>query len=219
MKVYTNQLKKVLSPQEQKLFLKLNTPSKIQDYLDSLPINFELGGDTLYSPRQVIVEQKAHCLEGALFAAAALAFHGKKPLLLDLQTLPYDEDHVVTLFQERGHWGAISKTNHAILRWRDPVYKTSRELAMSFFHEYFMNDGVKTLRAFSKPFDLRKYAPNVWVTAEKNLEDIAVDLDDSPHVVILLPGTSRQRLRKTSGVERKVLDFVEWESETKKLFK
>jgi len=219
MKVYTNQLKKVLSPQEQKLFSSLNTANKIQDYLDGLPINFEAGGDTLYSPRQVIIEQKAHCLEGALFAATALAFHGQKPLLLDLQTLPYDEDHVVTLFRERGHWGAISKTNHAILRWRDPVYTSPRELAMSFFHEYYLSDGIKTLRAFSKPFDLTRYAPEVWVTAEKNLEDIAVDLDDSPHTPILLPGVSRKNLRKTSGVERRMLDFVEWESEKKRLFK
>lgn len=216
MKVYTTQLKKVLSQQEIELFRRLNTPQKIQDYLDVLPINFETVGDTLYSPRQVIIEQKAHCMEGALFAAAALAFHGEKPLLLDLQTLPYDDDHVVTLFMQNGHWGAISKTNHAILRWRDPVYKTPRELAMSFFHEYFMDDGVKTLRAFSKPFDLRRYKPETWVTAQGSIEYIAEELDDSPHSPTLPQGSIR-RLRKTSGIERKMLDLVEWKSEKERL--
>ena len=218
MKVYTSQLKKVLSPQESKLFKRLNTAQKIQDYLDSLPINFEAEGDTIYSPRQVMREKKAHCLEGALFAAAVLAFHGHKPLLLDLQTLPYDDDHVVTLFEQHGHWGAISKTNHSILRWRDPVYQTPRELAMSFFHEYFMNDGVKTLRAFSKPFDLTQYPPETWVIAEGGLEHLAEDLDDSPHEPSVPPALSRRKLRKTSGVECKILDFVEWKSEKKRLY-
>ena len=218
MEVYTTKLKSVLSPQEKKIFARLNSPSKIQDFLDELPINFEHKGDTLYSPRQVLRERKAHCMEGALFAAVVLAYHGQQPLLLDLQTLPYDQDHVVTLFKQNGLWGAISKTNHAILRWRDAVYKTPRELAMSYFHEYYMDDGVKTLRAFStKPFDLRKYEPEVWVGAENGIEFIAEELDDSPHSPIL-PGGSRRSLRKASGVECKILDFVEWESEQKRLF-
>lgn len=219
MPLYTKRLKKVLSSAEDKLFKSLHTPQKIQDFLDDLPINFETKGETIYSPRHVLVHQKAHCLEGALFAAAVLAYHGHTPLLLDLQTLPYDEDHVVTLFKQNGRWGAISKTNHAILRWRDPVYANPRELAMSFFHEYFMNDGVKTLHAFSKPFDLRAYAPEVWVVGDvhSDMEDIAVALDDSPHTPII-DKALRKTLRKTSKVEIKVLDFVEWKNEKKRLF-
>lgn len=209
MGVYSKRLKQLLTKDEHAIFAKLSTPQKVQDFLDSLPINFEPNGDTIYSPRQVLRERTAHCLEGALFAAAALAYHGRKPLLLDLQTLAHDEDHVVTLFEDDGYWGAISKTNHSILRWRDAVYKTPRELAMSFFHEYYLNDGVKTLKAFSKPFDLRKYKPERWVVAESGLDDIAIDLDDSPHVAIV-PGASRRRLRKTSPLERKLLDFTEW---------
>lgn len=209
MRVYTKDLKRLLTKEEDTLFKRLNTPQKIQDFLDELSINFEPDGDTIYSPRQVLRERTAHCMEGALFAAAVLAYHGQKPLLLDLQTLAYDEDHVVTLFQERGRWGAISKTNHAILRWRDAVYETPRELAMSFFHEYYLSDGVKTLKAFSKPFDLRKYRPETWVIAEGGLEPIAEALDDSPHVSIVA-NNARRRLRKTSPLERKMLDFTEW---------
>ncbi len=218
--LYTTRLKKVLSPDEHRLFKKLNSPAKIQDFLDDMPINFETKGDTIYSPRQVLQYKKAHCLEGALFAAAVLAYHGHKPLLLDLQTLPYDEDHVVTLFKEESGWGAISKTNHAILRWRDAVYKTPREVAMSFFHEYFMNDGVKTLTAFSKPFDLRAYKPEHWVVGEDHsrMEDLAIALDESPHFPIIAKPL-RKKLRKTSKIEIKMLDFVEWKDEKKRLFK
>jgi hypothetical protein len=209
MRVYTKRLKGLLTKEEHAVFARLRSPQKIQDFLDEMPINFEPNGDTIYSPRQVLREKKAHCLEGALFAAAALAYHGKRPLLLDLQTLSYDEDHVVTLFEDGGQWGAISKTNHAILRWRDGVYHSPRELAMSFFHEYYLNDGIKTLKAFSKPFDLRRYKPEEWVIAEGGLEHIAEALDDSPHVPIL-QGTTRRHLRKTSPLECKILDFVEW---------
>lgn len=217
MRVYTKRLKEALSPQERALFSKLNTPHKIQDFLDSLPINFETKGDTIYSPRQVLQYKKAHCMEGALFAAAVLAFHGHKPMLLDLRTVSYDEDHVVTLFKHEGKWGAISKTNHAILRWRDPVYQSARELAMSYFHEYFLNDGLKTLVAFSKPYDLTRYDAAWWPVAEGGLDTIAIELDDSPHVEVVSPA-ARRRLRKTSKVERKILDFVEWKNEKKRLY-
>lgn len=216
--MYTKRLKNVLSKEEYKLFSKLNTPHKIQDFLDSLPINFETKGDTLYSPRQVLAYNKAHCMEGALFAAAVLAFHGQTPQLLDLQTVAYDQDHVVTLFKVGGKWGAISKTNHAILRWRDPVYNSARELAMSYFHEYHLNNGTKTLVAFSKPFSLVRYDPAWWVGADKGLEKIAIELDESPHTPILPSPKDRRNLRKTSKVERKILEFVEWKNERTRLY-
>src|SRR3989344_6839668 len=120
-------LKVALSPIERKIFARLNSARKIQDYLDTISINFEIKKETYMSPRRVIREKTAHCFEGALFACAALAYHGKKPLLLDLVTIDRDEDHVVALFKENGLWGAISKTNHPILRYRDPVYKSIPE--------------------------------------------------------------------------------------------
>ena len=108
------------------MFARLDTPQKIQTFLDRLPANFELDGDTAMSPRRVLQTRIAHCAEGAIFAAAVLAFHGKRAWLMDIQALPSDQDHIVTLFKERGLWGAISKTNHAILRWRDPIYRPAR---------------------------------------------------------------------------------------------
>jgi hypothetical protein len=208
MSLYKIRLKRLLTVEENALFKRLNTPAKIQDYLDSIPKNFESQGDTLYSPRLVMRHKTAHCLEAAAFAAAVLAYYGKKPLLLDLQSNDDDDDHVVTLFNEGGYWGAISKTNYATLRWRDPVYKTVRELAMSFFHEYYLEDGVKTMLAFSKPFDLRRYEPEEWVTTEKPLDFIAEDLDASPHSPA--SPVSRSKLRRVSPLERKVLKLEEW---------
>src|SRR3989344_3456038 len=139
--MYGEKIKALLSPAEKKIFRKLITPQKIQDYLDTLPVNFEQKGETYMSPRRAIRARAAHCFEGALLAAAALAYHGKPPLLMDFRPTPTDGDHVVAVFCERGRWGAISKTNHAILRYRDAVYESPRELAMSFFHAYLEWDG------------------------------------------------------------------------------
>lgn len=126
-----------LTKHEETLLRKLKTPALIQDYLDRLPINFESEGDTHYSPRVVLRKKTAHCIEGALLAATALWLQGKAPLLLDLKTKQHDDEHVVALFKDGTYWGAISKTNHGVLRYRDPIYKTVRELALSYYHEYF----------------------------------------------------------------------------------
>src|SRR3989338_1674505 len=119
------------------LLRSLRTPAKIQDFLDTIPMNFR---DTCYSPRTVLRERKAHCMEGAMLAAVALRFAGYPPLVLDLKSVPHDDDHVVAVFQKSDCWGAISKTNHGVLRYREPIYKTVRELALSYFHEYFLDD-------------------------------------------------------------------------------
>jgi hypothetical protein len=205
---YSKKLRASLSPEVARVFSKLTSPAKVQDYLDSLAINFDLSGDLLSSKR-IVERERAQCIEGAMFAAAALAYHGDVPLLLDFQTSSYDEDHVVALFKREGKWGAISKTNHAILRWRDPVYESIRELAMSYFHEYYMHDGRKTMRAFSKPFDMRRYKPEFWVMSGESLEQIAEDLDSSKH----FPAVTVQKmrtLRRASDLEIKLLDVVEW---------
>ena len=186
--------------EEFEILKKLNTPVKIQDFLDKLPINFEEKGDTCMSPRLVLRNKKAHCIEGAFLAAAALMIKGEKPLLLDLKSADHDFDHVVALFKRNGNWGAISKTNHAVLRYREPVYKTMRELAMSYFHEYFTDDGKKTKRSFSEPFDLRQFNNHGWLTSEKNLWYISKSLDDSPHIPILTKSTLAG-LRKADKVE------------------
>jgi len=206
---YSDRIRRLLTSPERRVFEKLRTPQKVQGYLDKLPINFELDGETYMSPRAVLAAKTAHCMEGALFAAAVLAYHGKRPLLLDFRTIPGDEDHVVTLFTQNGHWGAISKTNHAILRYREPVYKSVRELAMSFFHEYLMWDGRKSLRSYSKPFDLSKYTPEKWVTAERDLFWLVEALDASHHFPIV-PKKNLRFLRKAYDVELRAMKIVEW---------
>jgi len=163
---------KALDDSELSLFKKLNTPEKIQDFLETIPVNFEEKGETLYSPRKVLKENKAHCFEGALIASACLWFRGERPIILNLQSKKGDEDHVVAIFKKYGCLGAIGKTNHAVLRYREPVYKNIKELAMSYFHEYFLDSGEKTLRMYSDPIDLSNKKFRGWVTSEDDLWSI-----------------------------------------------
>lgn len=209
-------LNPLLLASEKRIFEKLNSPQKIQDYLDALPINFEIGAETYMSPRRVFEAEMAHCFEGALLAATVLAYHGHRPLLMDFRTGWDDEDHVVALFRQNGLWGAISKTNHTVLRYRDAVYKTPRELAMSYFHEYFMWDGRKSLRAYSAPFDLSRYAPTRWVTAEEDLFWLAGDLDSSRHFPVV-QNKNIKRLRPASKIELQNLKLVEWNKKGKRI--
>lgn len=198
-----------LTTREQVLFKKFSTPAKIQDFLDTLPINHEKRGDTCFSPRLVLKHKKAHCFEGALLGAALLWYHGTKPLLMNLRTIPNDDDHAVVLFKQNGLWGALSKTNHAVLRFRDPIYKSPRELAASYFHEYITNDtGLKTLRAYSAPFDLSRFGKD-WVTSEKPVWKLAETLRDSPHTK-LFPDKSKNYIRHASVLERNAGRLVEW---------
>lgn len=188
----------MLTRQDTRLFDQLNTPQKIQDFLNTLGPN-HAKHPVCMSPQQVLRKKKAHCLEGALLAAAILWHHGFKPLLMDLQTTKDDHDHVVALFQKNRRWGALSKTRHAVLRYREPVYSSVRELAMSYFHEYFLDDGRKTMRAYSQPFNLTRYGKS-WIISEDDLWEIGADLDDAPHVSILTPPMLKN-LRKADPVE------------------
>src|SRR3989344_5856128 len=195
---------------ELKTLKRLATPAKGQDFLNRIQFNFERKGDTLMSPRRVLRERKAHCIEGALLAATAFWLHGQKPLLLDLKTTSDDYEHVVALFRAHGRWGAVSKTNHAVLRYREPVYRNIHELAMSYFHEYFLDNGKKTLRSYSDPFDLSKLKNTSWITSEKDLWSISNALDRAPHHRILTE-TQIKTLRKAEQIERKAGKIVEWE--------
>lgn len=198
-----------LSKEELSVFRRLSTPAKIQDFLDALPINHEKQGDTYMSPRQVLREKKAHCIEGAMLAAAALWLHGEEPLLLDLTSLRYDDDHVVALYKKNGYWGAISKTNHGVLRFRDPIYRTVRELALSYFHEYFLvSDGRKTLKSYSRPLSLKRFGSD-WITAEEDLWPIALALDTLRHFPFV-PEKNKKHIRRASPHERKMAGIAEW---------
>ncbi len=189
--------------QEKKLFKQLSAPKKIQDFLtQKLKHNPANEGVECRSPRQVLRAGKAHCLEGALLAAAILEFHGHAPLLLDLRATRRDLDHVVAVFKQFGCWGAISKTNHAVLRFREPVYKTLHELVLSYFHEYFLDSGKKTLREYSDPMDLSRFDKRGWMTSEEDLFYIPEYLDRVRHHKILTPSQIRS-LRRADPIEIK----------------
>ena len=191
-----------LNEEEEKLLKNLNTPKKIQDFLDKLEINFEEGGDTCMSPRRVLKEKKCHCIEGAMLAALALKLQGKKPWIMDFTVTDNDWDHVVAVFKEHGKFGAISKTNHSVLRYRDPVYNSPRELAMSFFHEYFTDDGKKTLRSYSMPVDLIKQFGCEWITKDEDVWEIPEYLVDCKHHNIV----SRKQIASLRKADKIVVD-------------
>lgn len=183
------------------LFKKLNTPAKVQDYLNSIPINFEKdGNDTIKSPLRVVRENNAHCIEGAILGAYILSLHGHKPLVMHLETIKRDWDHVVAPFKVDGLWGALSKTNHAVLRYREPVYRTIRELVMSYFHEYFMDDGCKTLRRYSNPLNLNIYE-STWPMEAEDLWGVDEELDKIRHHDIAPRGVYK-KLRPADSIER-----------------
>ncbi len=197
--------------EEKKIFRRLNTPQKIQDYINTIPFNFEKNGDTCMSPREVIRHNTAHCMEGAMLAAVILEFHGHKPLVMDLRSVkkPYDDDHVVAAFKQFGCFGAISKTNHGVLRYREPIYKTLRELSLSYFHEYFLKTGVKTLREYSRLFDLNYFNVLEWRTTSNDLTDISFHLDTIRHYK-LLSKEQIKNLRLADKIEIEMGEIVEY---------
>lgn len=189
-----------LTADELRLMRRLNTPRRVQDFLETLRYSHDRGHDKLRSPRRVLRERSAHCIEGALVAAAAFWLNGARPLLVDLRSTADDLDHVVAPFRRHGSWGAASKTNHAVLRYREPVYRDVRELALSYFHEYFLDDGRKTMRDYSAPYDIVRHHGTAWLTSEDDLWHIAEALDASPHRK-LVSGRQRRELRLADPVE------------------
>lgn len=162
----------------------LSTPAKVQAYLDGLTYNLEKGGDTLRSPRRVIRDRTAHCAEAAFLAAAAFRVHGRPPVVVDLEAVR-DDDHVIAVYRDRGLWGAVALSKFAGLRFRSPVYRTLRELVMSYFEDYYNWDGERTLRAYSRPVSLTRFDRIGWMTAEDDLWPIVEHLAAIPHVPLI----------------------------------
>jgi hypothetical protein len=188
---------------------RLNSPERIQGFLNAIPINHEIGGETVLSVREVLRQRRAHCIEGAMVAACALWIHGETPWVMHLDCDLSDYPHVITLFKRHGAWGAISKTNAVPLRYRDPIYRTLRELALSYFHEYSNKRGHKTLRSYSVPFDLRRLDPGDWVTNTKSCwptHDRLVELRHFP----LITRRQERLLAKRDKFERRVSKIVEY---------
>lgn len=197
----------MFAEEEIKIYRKLNSPRKIQNFLNALKINFEENGDSCFSPRMVLRNRKAHCTEGAIFAAAVLRFHGFEPLVLDLEASSKDFDHVVALFKQNGKLGAISKTNHAVLRYREPIYRSVRELVMSYFHEYFTDNGKKTLRRYSLPVNLKRFDKLKWMTSEEEVWYIPEYLANVKHFDILNK-SQISGLREADAIEIKAGKLV-----------
>lgn len=192
-----------LSEREIALLLRLDTPAAIQRFLVRLPANHEPDGDTVLSVRRVLRERRAHCIEGAFVAACALWLHGERPLVLHLDCALSDHPHVVALVRRGRCWGAISKANGVRLRYRDPVYRSVRELAMSYLHEYHDRRGVRTLRSVSRPFDLARLDPVHWVTGEAACWAAHDALAALPHVPLLSAAQARS-LARLDPFERRV---------------
>ena len=172
------------TPAERSLFERLDTPFKIQLYLNRLNYDPEYG---TRSPRWVIREKRANCFEGALLAAAVLGFHGRPRLLVDLWS-ENDDDHVLAIFRRGGSYGAIAKSNFTTIRFREPVYRTLRELVMSYFDVYFNAIGEKTLREYSRPMSLARFDPRHWMTTDQDIGYIGDALNKVKHIKVLRPG-------------------------------
>lgn len=176
---------------EQRKLRSLRTPYGIQRYLDEMPYHL---ATTAWSPRRVLAERTAHCLEAAIFAAAALRAVGHPPLLFDVEA-DHDTDHVIAIYKVRGHWGAIAKSNYAGLEYREPVYRTVRELALSYFPFYFNLRRERTLRRYSRPVDLRRFDGRGWMTDPKDVWYIAEHLLEIRHYP-LFPASFAKRLNR-----------------------
>jgi hypothetical protein len=199
-----------LSAAEGRVLKSLRTPKRIQEFIiDGLKTNFEEQGDTLRSVREVLKHRKAHCIEAAFTAACALWLAGEPPLIMDLEASG-DSDHVIALFKRDGCWGAISKSNHVWLRWRDPVYRSLRELAMSYFHEY-TNHSAKTLRTYSVPIDLGRFDPETWITNPEDCWEAGAALCDFRHFRLITPAQARA-LAPRDATELRADDLVQYES-------
>lgn len=192
-------LKLGLTLPEARTLARLETPERIQDFVSRIPMNFELDGDTSLSVREVLRQRRAHCVEGAFVAACAFWMHGERPLLVDMQASDIDDDHVIAVFKRGSCWGAISKSNGPWLRYRDPIYRSLRELAMSYFPEY--NKGpLKTLRTYSVPYDLRRLKPAQWITREGSCWEV-IDIIDAVQHFKLITAAQAKQLRKRDRTE------------------
>jgi hypothetical protein len=172
---------------------RLSTPERVQAYLDGIRYNLEPDGDTLRSPRRVLRDGTAHCAEGAFLAAAAFRVNGRPPLLVDLVAIR-DDDHVVAVYREKGLWGSVGISKFAGLRYRSPVYRTIRELVISYFDHYYNWDGERTLRGYSRPISLAQFDRINWMTTEDDLWPIVAHLERIGHTKVI-PPTSVRGLR------------------------
>ena len=172
----------------------LKNPHGIQRLLDAMPYHLE---DSAWSPRRVLAENTSHCYEGALFAAAALRANGYPPLIIDFEA-EHDTDHVLAIYKIGGCWGAVAKSNYTGCRYREPVYRTLRELALSYFDVYFNLRGDRTLRTFSRPVNMKRFDHLGWMTSEKPVWFVAEYLLTISHTP-LISRAQAKKLHRLDG--------------------
>jgi hypothetical protein len=174
-----------LTQSERRVWAALTTPIKIQDFLDKLPYSVDTG---YRCPLRVLREQVAHCFDGALFATAALRRLGNPPLILNMIANDEDDDHILSLFKRDRYWGAIAKSNFSGLRFREPIYRTLRELVLSYFEQFYNVERKKTLRSYTVPLDLKAFDKFNWMISDPSIEKIGERLDEIRKVRILTRG-------------------------------
>jgi len=188
-----------LTRRERRFLAGLTPPWRIQKFLDGL--DYDVAGAACRSPRRVLRERTVQCMDGALFAAAALRVQGHPPLLLDLEAV-YDDDHVLAIFRQKGRWGAIARSNYSGLRFREPIHPTIRSLVLSYFESYFNLRRQKTLRRYSRPVNLSCFDRMNWMTCEEDLWEIPEYLVRVPHIRLLPPDVEKH----LSSVDRRMFE-------------
>jgi hypothetical protein len=179
-----NSFEKALNRQEHQIMSRLKTPDKIQGFLDSIPYSSE---SVYRCPLQVLRDRVAHCFDGALFAAAALRQIGYPPLILDMIPDKRDDDHLLALYKQERHWGAIAKSNFVGLRFREPIFRNLRELVLSYFEQYYNIEHEKTLRGYTVPLNLQTFDRFNWMTSPASMERIAQRTDEIRRFFLLTP--------------------------------
>jgi len=178
-----------LTKTELQVFIKLKTPFKIQEFLDAIPYSDE---QRYRCPRSVLQDNKAHCYDGAVFAAAALRMIGYPPLLINMLSNERDDDHILAVFRRKDRWGAVAKSNFSGLRFREPVYRGLRELIMSYFEFYYNIAGQKTLIGYTAPLNLNRFDKLGWLVNDKAMDAIGLELDNHRKYTIITAAMARQ---------------------------
>ena len=189
-----NQKQQGFTTKELRKLRALKTPYGIQRALDAMPYHL---ADTAWSPRRVLAENTSHCYEGALFAAAALRVNGYPPLIIDFEA-ERDTDHVLAVYQVNGCWGAIAKSNYTGCRYREPVYRSLRELTLSYFEVYFNLRGERTLRSFSRPVHMKRFDRLSWMTTDKPVWFVAEYLLTISHTPLISAAQAKRLHRLDS---------------------
>jgi hypothetical protein len=207
-----------LSAREYAQLGRQTTPRRIQAFVNAIPSNHEPGGATVLSVREVLRQRRAHCIEGAFVAACALWVQGAPPLVMHMDCDARDDPHVVALFRTRSGWGAISKSNGVALRFRDPVYRTLRELALSYFHEFCDLRGRRTLRSYTAAFDLRRIDVDRWVTRADACTDVDDELQALRHYPLVSPRQVAHLWRR-DAFEKRAAKVVEYPPPRKRILR